>query len=212
MYNEDKMKEISEKRQWYDGWFYALFLDSKESRTRRKMLKIIEPESTVIDIGCGTGGFGLKLAEKCEMVVGVDLSAKMIKVANKRKVKERSGNVHFHVANAMTLSQVFKEKFDYATFSFFIHEIDSADRVEVLKEAKKIANNLVIYDYQTPLPYNIFGLNIRIVEFLAGRSHHRNFRKFTKNGGLHPVLQAASLEITTEKTNRTGVFKLIVAR
>lgn len=206
------MEEVTPKRQWYDGWFYALFLDSKESRMRRKMLKIIEPESTVIDIGCGTGGFVLKLAEKCEMVVGVDMSEKMIKVANKRKVREKVENVHFHLANAKTLSQVFKEKFDYAAISFFIHEINEADRVEVLKEAQKIAKNLVIYDYRTPLPYNIFGLNIRLVEFLAGLDHHRNFRKFIQNGGLQPLLKEAGLQITTEKTNRTGVFKLIVAR
>ena len=38
----------------------------------------------VLDLGCGTGMFLEELSKRCELVVGVDASVKMLKVAQKR--------------------------------------------------------------------------------------------------------------------------------
>ena len=74
-------------RSWYNGWFYALFIDNRGSALRRKIVKSIENGKTVYDWGCGTAGLALDLTSKSDHVLGIDISARQIDVARKRKKK-----------------------------------------------------------------------------------------------------------------------------
>ena len=75
----------------------------------------------MLDVGCGTGGFVMKLSERSRSVTGVDLSEKMIRTARKRKEKEGADNVEFLCTDATELTAVLDRKFEYATMSFFLH-------------------------------------------------------------------------------------------
>ena len=61
-------------------------------------------DETVIDIGCGCGGTSLLIAElvKNGSVLGLDISAPMLKRANERKVSEGKHNVEFCESDAAT--------------------------------------------------------------------------------------------------------------
>ena len=75
------MSETLDKKHWYDGWFYAEFVVPWEKEIGEIISNFIENESTVIDIGCGTGAIVFRLAEKCKRVIGIELSLKMIQYA-----------------------------------------------------------------------------------------------------------------------------------
>lgn len=51
---------------------------------------------TVLDLGCGTGGYSLAFRQKgARSVTGVDFSASSINTANRKLEKDRARNVHF---------------------------------------------------------------------------------------------------------------------
>lgn len=199
------------QKHWYDGWFYARFIDAENNPLRDRVLSFIEPESTAIDVGCGSGGFTLKLARHCREVVGVDVSGKMIAAARKRLAKSGLANLAFLHLHAGGLSEALPRRFDYAVLSFMLHETPPAERLQILREVRRAAGRMVILDYQVPQPRSVWGAGVRTVEFLAGREHYRNFREFVRRGGLPPLLHEAGLRIIAEKINRTGVFRLVVA-
>lgn len=56
---------------------------------------LVEPGHTVLDVGCGTGSFCLRLAPTGAQVHGLDLSDEMVRIA--RSKAEGIENVQFHV-------------------------------------------------------------------------------------------------------------------
>lgn len=205
------MKNTVIKKNWYDGWFYKILIDSQHSRLRNKIYYFIEPNKRIIDIGCGTGGFTLKLAGKSNYVLGVDISARMIETAQKRKKQQNITNVDFTQLNALQLSKFVKGKFDYTIIAFIIHEIVDSERIILLKELRKVAKLIVIYDYHIPLSFHPVSIFIRFIEFVAGREHYQNFRNYSKAGGLDPLLREAGFKIAHSKVNRTGTFRIVAA-
>ncbi|MBX5321499.1 MAG: class I SAM-dependent methyltransferase [Candidatus Bathyarchaeota archaeon] len=65
--------------------------------TALKNVKLPE-NSLILDIGCGTGLLFEYVADKAEMVVGLDISKKILEQAGKRALK--FGNVHLVLADA----------------------------------------------------------------------------------------------------------------
>ncbi len=199
------------KRSWYDGWFYALFIDNRGSILRRKIVKSVESGHTVLDIGCGTCGLTLDLADKSDYVLGTDISGRQINVARQRKKKTGLNNVDFSQINARELSGEIDRTFDYTILVFMIHEIDPVDRVVVLNEIKKCTRKLIILDYTSTIPMNLSGMVIRLIEFFAGREHYKNFLNYMDNGGMTPLLMQTGFVIKSEKVDRTGIFRMIIA-
>ena len=203
------LKNISH---WYDGWFYNKFIAPNQDVTFVQIIEMIEEGSKVIDIGCGTGRFILQIADRVEKAVGIDLSIKNIDFANKLRNKRNNENTDFIYADALHLSELYNEKFDYAIVSYVIHEIDISKRTMLLNELRKIANNIVIADFAIPQPLNKRGLLNRIAEFFAGPEHFSNFLSFTKAGGIQGLVSEVNLKIIEERkdTNKTSYIVKVV--
>lgn len=58
------------KNHWYDGKFYDKLIAPNPALTFVQMMRMIEPESKVIDIGCGTGRFVFKIADRAKKNCG----------------------------------------------------------------------------------------------------------------------------------------------
>jgi demethylmenaquinone methyltransferase/2-methoxy-6-polyprenyl-1,4-benzoquinol methylase len=205
------MSQTLLQKHWYDGWFYAKFIDADTNPLRKKILDLIDDGKTVIDVGCGTGGFALKIAPRCRYVLGVDVSEKQVIMAQQRKEKSGLQNVEFRHVNAATLGKSLREKFDYATLSLMIHEIPHHERLQILREVKQVAEKIIILDYNTSQPFSFWGAAIRTIEFFAGREHYRNFKDFVQRGGLPILLKEAGLPVQQEKINRAKVFRIVVS-
>lgn len=203
------MSDTLLQKHWYDGWFYARFIDTQESKIRRKIFSLIPDGSTVLDVGCGTGGFALKLSERSRSVTGVDVSEKMIRTARKRKEKAGAENVEFLCADATKLTDVLNQKFEYATMSFFLHELPPETRLKILQEVKQVADRILILDYHVPQPRSFWGSAVWLIEFFAGREHFRNFRNFLQLGGLNTLPEQVGLPVNYRRINRSKIFKVI---
>lgn len=79
-----------------------------------------------------------------------------------------------------------------------MHELSQPQQVRVLKEALRVANKRMIIDSIVPLPKNVAGIGIRIVEATFGRDHNRNFRAFLASGGIEGMLEECGVPITVE--------------
>ena len=113
----------------YAGDFDALYSSKKSffhriiNRYFRKSMKVryekvleytkANPETTVLDVGCGPGHYSIALASKgVKNIIGLDLAPSMIQIANeKAKDFGVAKKCHFEVADFMIYS--FSEKFDY---------------------------------------------------------------------------------------------------
>ncbi|MFC1919860.1 class I SAM-dependent methyltransferase [Chloroflexota bacterium] len=75
----------------YDSWYddeKGSFIDRVETELAFRLLKI-EKGMQVLDFGCGTGNFSVKLAKKGCRVTGVDVSEEMLKIARSKAVMQR---------------------------------------------------------------------------------------------------------------------------
>ena len=88
----------------YDAWYQSKlgsFVDEVETGCALRLFKA-QPGMKVLDIGCGTGNFSIKLARLGCKVTGVDISAEMLKVA-KEKAKSQGLDIEFHLMDAYEL-------------------------------------------------------------------------------------------------------------
>jgi SAM-dependent methyltransferase len=165
-----------------------------------------------LDIGCGTGGFTLELAKHCNRVVGIDISKKQIQQAIYKTDASKQSNIEFKHANALNIATEINDKFDFAVFTFMLHEIDHKDRLALLHEISEITNSIIIVEFYIPQPKNIWGLINRSVEFFAGGDHFLNFLDFKRRGGIDNILHEAGLQIIDQKINRKKVFTIVEAK
>ena len=202
---------LDNKHHWYDGKFYDKFIAPNQDSITRIIGSMIGENCRLVDIGCGTGRMILKLADKCERLVGVDLSMKNISVALSKLNQANKNNLEFIHGNAGDLSGQIKERFDFATLSYVIHEMPEEERIQVLNEAKKIADKLIIADYLVPVPPGIWKLVNQLVEFFAGKDHFKNYKNFKTNGGLTGLIAKTGLTITKEIKNTPVSSHIIMA-
>ena len=151
----------------------------------------------VLDICCGTGDQVFYYTKKGIVATGVDLNPEMIKIAERNKRKQDLKNALFQIADAQNLP--FKDNsFDYISISFGLHEKERTVRDKIISEMKraiKKKGNLIFIDFQVPFSKNFYSRFIKIVEYLAGRDHFRNFKDYIKQGGLDEILKRNQLQI-----------------
>ena len=96
-----------------------------------------------LEIGCGTGAFARQLAERCERVIGLDLSAEMIRVARSRS--SQFENLEFQVADAMA-STFPQSHFDFICSIATLHHLDQRELLPKLRDALRPRGVLVVLD------------------------------------------------------------------
>lgn len=184
---------IENKNHWYDGQFYDKIIAPNQDRMFCEIKSVIEQNSSVIDIGCGTGRFSFYVSDKVNRIIGIDLSAKNILTANKKLRKKQNNNISFFHSEVSELSRQGLH-FDYAVLTYVIHEVNPGERIPLLKETMKLADKLIIGDYLVPVKYGFWNFMNRVVEFLAGKEHFNNYKDFIKNGGLEVLLKNSGLK------------------
>ena len=198
-----------DKNHWYDGWFYDKMIAPNQDRIFREIKKVIEPNSTIIDVGCGTGRFSFSVADKVKSVTGIDLSSKNIETANQTLQKNPNNKISFlHTNLANLISQ--NHHYDYAVMTYVIHEVNPGERIALLKEMAQIADKIIIGDYLVPVNKGFWNLLNVIVEYLAGKEHYTNFKDFVANGGLIRLAENAGLKIISEIKDKPVTSQLLV--
>ena len=184
---------LENKDHWYDGRFYDLLIAPNQDRLFEQIKNLIEPNSKIIDVGCGTGRFSFSVADKCTSILGVDLSKRNIERANKSLEIKQNKKISFKHKSISKIIAEDKEHFDYAVMTYVIHEVDENQRVKLLHEISLIADKIIIGDYLVPKPTGFWSLLNEVVEFAAGSEHYKNYKNFTSNGGIIGLANQAGL-------------------
>jgi len=192
------------KHHWYDGGFYDKVIAPNQQELFAQIIGLIEPESKIIDVGCGTGFFSFSVADKCHSALGIDLSKRNIDKANENLIKKPTDKLSFVNGYLHDIITPDKKHFDYAVLTYVIHEVNEEERVQLLLEIAQVADKIIIGDYLIPHPRNFSGKLTRVVEFIAGAEHYRNFKNYEANGGIQYLVDKTGLKIITEIKNHTN--------
>lgn len=196
------------KKHWYDGWFYEKIIAPNQDKLFLQIKSLIEPGSTIIDIGCGTGRMEFILSDKCQSVLGIDLSKKNIDRANLTLLKQPDSKISFKHNNIREITDLYNYHFDYSILTYVIHEIDENERLDLLTEISQVADKIIIGDYLVPRPKNLGGLVSELIEFVAGKEHFRNYKTYMENGGIYYLAGKAGLKIINEIKNFNQIVVL----
>lgn len=199
------------KDHWYDGLFYDKVIAPNQDMLFRQIKIIIKPHSKVIDVGCGTGRFSLYAADKCESIVGIDVSERNINRAQVNLSQSSLTNISFHHKNISDIISENNHRFDYAVVTYVVHEVEERQRVSLLNDIKIIADTIIIGDYLVPKPTGFWSWLNGIVEFVAGKEHYTNYKHFVAHGGIEMVVHQAGLKIIHEVHNRSSTSHIVVA-
>lgn len=125
------------------------------SDVRNQITKEINPiNKSVLDVATGTGSLAIDLSKSAEKVVGIDLSSKMLDVAEK---KRKNDNLSFVLMDASCM-KFNDEEFDLVTISLGLHDMPLDIRTLVLKEVKRVLKrNGKLYILEYDLPQNPLG-------------------------------------------------------
>ena len=102
-----------------------------------KMLGNVK-DRQLLDLACGEGYTTRMLAKKGAIVIGVDFSKEMIKLARKSEKREKLG-IEFYVSNAAHLKNIESERFDVVTCFMALMDIERYEDAisEVARVLKK---------------------------------------------------------------------------
>jgi SAM-dependent methyltransferase len=193
---------IQNKNHWYDGWFYDRLIAPNQDSLFGQIKDLIEVNSKVIDIGCGTGRLEFALTYKCKSVIGIDLSKRNIDTAQLTLFRRPNNKITFQHRN---LSEIVKEgqiHFNYAVLTYVIHEVHEEERISLLKEIALVADKIIIGDYLVPRPKGFWSNLTEVIEFIAGAEHYRNYKSYIANGGIYYLAIKAGLTIMNETKNQ----------
>lgn len=88
---------------------------------------VITPEDRLLDVACGTGEYAIYCAQKAQTVCGVDLSTKMIEIAEKNANDLLLKNISFKIQDALKLP--FKDKlFSIVNCKSAFHHFDDYEK------------------------------------------------------------------------------------
>lgn len=115
---------------WYD-----LFTSSEKRFTDIGIQMLdVQPNESVLEIGCGTGHALVKFADKGEKVFAIDLSEKMLKAAREKIKSESAGLTQ---ADGLFIPFM-NERFDCIFISFTLELFDTPDIPKVLCEIYRV--------------------------------------------------------------------------
>jgi ubiquinone/menaquinone biosynthesis C-methylase UbiE len=129
----DRLAVISEGSGWEHNSHYHPFL----------LRQLPQRLGEVLEVGCGTGEFTRLLAERCERVVAVDLSPRMIETARAR-LKDHP-NVEYLVADAASW-EFPSERFDCAASIATLHHLPLGPMLAKTRDALKPGGTLLLLD------------------------------------------------------------------
>lgn len=189
------------KYHWYDGWFYDKVIAPHQDRLFEQIKNLIDPQSTIIDVGCGTGRLAFTVAGKAKSVLGIDLSKRNIDRANLSLLQHPDLKISFQHSNLSDIISNRNVHFDFAILTYVIHEINAEERVNLLTDLAEISDKIIVGDYLVPRPKGFGSHFSEAIEFIAGSMHYRNFKTYVINGGINYLADKAGLKIINEISN-----------
>ena len=150
-----------------------------------------------LDLCCSTGEQVIEFGKNSITATGIDIDSNILKTALKNKAKNNLENVSFQQADATNLP--FRDcYFDCVSISFGLHDKGKTTCEKIVSEMKRVVKQngiLIFVDFQVPLPVNISGLVVRVIEFIVGGDHYHNFKEYLRSGGIESLLNTKTSQV-----------------
>jgi len=168
----------------------------------------------ILEVACGTGTLSHLLSKKGFNVFALDKSYSKIKHAQNKIDDSCIGKVTAIHGDAATMP-FYSASFDAVIMQLGLHEMGNNIRRDCGWEIIRVAKNNAVFLFFDFAPTNKLSFSkfiLTIIEFIAGKDHYRNGRRFIKDGGILSFLEDLNLEVI--KTHRffSGNICLAIAR
>ena len=154
MDKNERVKKIEWFEDWFNSEYYHLLYQNRSQNEADLFIKNIvqklklDPEATVLDLGCGKGRHALKMSSFFNSVHGLDLSKNNIKIANSTK----KDNMKFFIGDMRNFNHNTKYDYVFNLFTSFGYFNTIEENLDVLKcinqQLKK--NGHLLVDFLNP--------------------------------------------------------------
>lgn len=159
-------------------WLKSKLADRVLSSVREELVRLINPDSTLLEVGCGTGDLLFRASSKLKHGIGVDINKAMIKYAEDRRNILGVNNISFSCKDALKLEP---SKYDISTSTLCLHEIGGKEACDLLNYMVNNSRKVLIADY-TSATTLIGKIGVEIDELFSG--HYGNYRKYKQRGEI----------------------------
>jgi demethylmenaquinone methyltransferase/2-methoxy-6-polyprenyl-1,4-benzoquinol methylase len=184
--NTHRYHKRIESKYWFLSFFYDLlemfFSFNAKTNPRHRLARLIPNDDLrVLDVCFGTGNSTLMVAKNNDrnMITGLDLSADMLQVANRKMRKQGLSNVEAVRMDAVNM-HFEDESFDVVTSSFGLHEMEYPVMESIIKEMNRVLKKggrlfLVDYRLQETATKRFF---FRVYLLVSSPPHVKEFLKY----------------------------------
>jgi SAM-dependent methyltransferase len=107
--------------------------------TKKTLHEFIGADDSVIELGCGTGYYGMYFSDFCALYTGIDLSPDHIMLFNDRIAASGKKNIRAAVGNALNLSEIGDGVYDAVLCLGPMYHLPRDGRRTVFEECRRIA-------------------------------------------------------------------------
>ena len=106
--------------------------------TKKALIEHIDKNSRVLEVGCGTGYYGLYFADKCKDYLGIDLFQTHIDIFQRKISENGLHNLSCRVGDATNLKGIADNSFDVVCCLGPLYHLPAEDRESVFDECKRV--------------------------------------------------------------------------
>ena len=138
-YNYDFIHEKYQYADKEEGRFLESRSNGLEAHYTKKQLDLLVGKQTsVLELGCATGYYGLYLADKCHDYLGVDIVPENIERFSQRIKENECSNLSVTTGDATCLDFIQSESYDVVLVLGPMYHLPSKDRELVYKESVRV--------------------------------------------------------------------------
>jgi len=177
------------------AWFKSNTADRVLLPLRKELVELIEYNSTLLEVGCGTGDLLFQAAEKISNGHGIDIDQGMIKYAEMKKQKQNLNNLSFECVDALSMAP---RRFDISTSTLCLHELPKQEACALLKMMLDNSEMVLVADF-TEAKSTLGRFSIEFDELLSG--HYRNYRQYRRSGEIPSYAEKIGASVHKEITS-----------
>ncbi|MHC1695902.1 MAG: class I SAM-dependent methyltransferase [Eubacteriales bacterium] len=127
--------------------------------TKRLLDKYITKQHTVLEVGCGTGYYGMYLADKCKSYTGVDITPGNINVFNMKICNKNLTNLNAFIGDATNLCTVDSGFYDIVLTLGPMYHLPPSERDMVFAESGRVCKpgGIIMFAYINKMGHYITG-------------------------------------------------------
>ncbi len=155
--------------------------------TKKLLDQYIDASKSVVELGCGTGYYGMYLSDKCKTYHGVDLTPKHIEQFQDKIGRYNLRNLSAEVGDATNLLTISNSTYDVVLVLGPMYHLPKEERTKVIAESTRICKSggIVMFAY-----INKIGAYLRgcIDTTLKDRYPSKRVNELVLNRGVDDVM------------------------